>query len=157
MVLHMQDSLTSPAEPTLGSLISGVKSRIVQVCQAHVASEGLTAQQYWMLVVLHERGPSCLRALAERLWCDEPTASRLLKALMKGGWVTVGPDPSHGRRLHIQIAEGAAAKVATFHREALRFRAGLKAGLSPEEEAQLRGLLKRLLQNLDTLEAQKED
>lgn len=155
MVLHMQDSLTSSAEPTLGSLIAGVRSRIVQVFQGRVAKDGLTAQQYCMLVALHEKGPSCLRALADHVWCDEPTASRLLKALMKGGWVTVGPDPAHGRRLRIQIAEEAKARVAALHKEALCLRTGLKAGLTAEEEAQLRGLLTRLLQNLDALEAEK--
>lgn len=151
----MQDFSIPLQDPPLGSLIAGVRSRIVQVSQARVASEGLTAQQFWMLVVLQERGPSCLRAVADHLWCDEPTASRLLKALMKGGWVTVGPDPSHGRRLRIQISEQAAPKVAKLHREALSLRAGLKAGLTAEEERQLRGYLARILQNLDRLDAQK--
>jgi len=152
----MQECASPPLqEPPLGSLISGVRSRLVQVYQSRVSGLGLTAQQFWVLVVLHEQGPLCLRQVAERVWCDEPTASRLLKALLKGGWVTVGPDPAHGRRLRIQVAEAKRTQVATLHREALGLRQGLKAGLTDGEEAQLRALLARLLHNLDLLEARK--
>lgn len=152
----MHDCAPTPLrEPPLGSLISGVRSRLVQVYQARVADLGLTAQQYWVLMVLQEEGPLCLRQVAERVWCDEPTASRLLKALLKGGWVTVGPDPAHGRRLRIQVAETRRPQIDALHREALGLRQGLRAGLTAEEEAQLRALLLRLLHNLDHLEARK--
>ena len=156
-VLHMQDSVPDPRihEAPLGGLIAGVRSRLVQVAQARVAEHGLTAQQFWMLMVLHEQGSQCLRALADQLWCDEPTASRVLKSLMKGAWVQVGPDPDHGRRLRISVAEGARTKVLALHDEAKALRQGVKAGFTPQEEAELRTLLARMLQNLDRLDEAK--
>ncbi|HJV91025.1 MAG TPA: MarR family winged helix-turn-helix transcriptional regulator [Holophagaceae bacterium] len=151
----MQDSPLESriARATLGQLIAGVRSRIVQVCQAHVVDHKLTAQQFWALVVLHEKGSLCLRELAEEIWCDEPTASRMMKALVRDGWVQARPDPSHGRRLAIRVAPTAELKVRDLHQQALMLRKGLKAGLSAGEEAILRTLLARLLCNLDALEA----
>ncbi|HJW34397.1 MAG TPA: MarR family transcriptional regulator [Holophagaceae bacterium] len=151
----MQDhSLESRvARATLGQLIAGVRSRIVQVSQAHVTEHKLTAQQFWALVVLHEHGSLCLRELAEEIWCDEPTASRMVKALVREGWMQAGPDPCHGRRLALRIAPGAVAKVQDLHDKALGLRMGLKAGLSAGDEAALRSLLARLLCNLDVMEA----
>jgi DNA-binding MarR family transcriptional regulator len=158
-VLLMQDSTLDSrvARATLGQLIAGVRSRLVQVAQAHVSPHKLTAQQFWALVVLHEKGSLCLRELAQELWCDEPTASRMMKALVRDGWVLALPDPGHGRRLAIQVAPAALAKVTDLHRQALDLRKGFKAGLAPEEEATLRSLLARLLCNLDEMEARASE
>jgi DNA-binding MarR family transcriptional regulator len=156
MIMHMQDPNLPPrvAEATLGQLIAGMRSRLVQVSQALVAEHGLTAQQFWMLMVLHEHGPCCLRALAEKLWCDEPTSSRTVKGLVKSGWLVVEPDPSHGRKLRIFVHPAAKPKVQALYRKLKIFRQGLQQGVSPEDEARLRSTLSRLLHNLDTLEAQ---
>ncbi len=151
----MQDhSLDSRiARATLGQLIAGVRSRIVQVSQAQVAEHKLTAQQFWALMVLHTQGSMCLRQLAEEIWSDEPTASRMVKALVRDGWVVAAPDPAHGRRLALRIAPAAEWKVKDLHLQALWLRKGLKASLTEAEEATLRGLLARLLSNLDAMEA----
>lgn len=151
----MQDlSLESRvARATLGQLIAGVRSRIVQVSQAQVAEHNLTAQQFWALMVLHTQGSMCLRELADEIWSDEPTASRMVKALVREGWVQATPDPAHGRRLALRIAPTAERKVRELHLQALWLRKGLKATLSEAEEATLRSLLTRLLCNLDAMEA----
>lgn len=136
----------------MGHLIAGVRRRLRQIYHARFAPQGLSIQQAWMLMVLHEQGPLCLKELADFLWMDDPTASRVLKALLKSGWVTTRS--GGGRRLRIEISEAARGKVDALHAETLTVRQGLIAGLSPAEESQLRGLLLRLLSNLDALEGQ---
>ncbi len=136
----------------MGHLIAGVRRRLRQIYHARFSPHDLSTQQAWMLMVLHEQGPLCLKELAELLWMDDPTASRVLKALLKGGWVET--HPGGGRRLRIQVAPAALSKVEQLHEETRAVRKGLIADLNASEEAQLRSLLLRLLANLDSLEHQ---
>jgi len=151
----MQDAASSTtAQPVpLGQLISAARRRIKQALWAHVAEDGLTPQQYWMLLVLIEEGPRSLHDLAVRVWIDDPTACRIVKALAARNLVASGPDPDHGRRIRIRMAPGTEALQRRLRDIATKVRGAIEQGLAAEEKAVLRASLTKVMANMDALEA----
>jgi len=139
-------------EAHLPLLLTVVRSRMRQVSLHFLAPHDLTPQQFQVLAVLEKSPGICHKDLAGAIGMDKPTATRLLQALQRKGWVLIQPDPAHGRRLCIELSpEGARVlgQLSTF-REA--FREGLEEGLEDSERKQLRELLQKLMLNLDRLE-----
>lgn len=137
----------------LGQLIAATRRRIKQALWAHLTEEGLTPQQYWMLMVLLEHGPHSLHDLAGKICIDDPTACRILKALTARGYTTSSPDPDHGRRILIQMAPGTEALQTRLKAVASRVRGGLELGFAEDEKALLRSGLMKVIANMDALEA----
>lgn len=152
----MQDAAlptTAPPVP-LGQLISAARRRIKQALWAHVAEDGLTPQQYWMLLVLIEEGPRSLHDLAVRVWIDDPTACRIVKALTARKLVASEPDPDHGRRIRIRMAPGTEALQRRLRAVATKIRGAIEQGLGAEEKARFRASLMKVMSNMDALEAE---
>ncbi len=140
---------TVPVPDSVGQLVAGARQRLKQAVHLGMAPHDLTPQQYWMILVIVEHGPMSLHRLAQRIFVDDPTASRLVKTLVDRGIFHAGADPAHGRRLVISLGpQGVALQdpVMAFTRE---LRAGILEGLSPEEQLQAVNLLGRILLNLD--------
>lgn len=151
----MQDPALPPGleGASLGLLIGAARRRIKQVVWNWLGPLGLTPQQFWILLVLHESGPMSLHELAERIWADDPTACRVVRTLTDRGLLRSDADPTHGRRRLIRLdAEGRrmAPGLADLARS---FRGGLEEGLAPAELLRLKRSLRHVLQNLDRLEA----
>ena len=66
----------------IGLLIGTVRRRIKQALGSRVRRYGLTPRQFWILVALYEHPGLSLRELAAHLRMDDPTASRVIFALM---------------------------------------------------------------------------
>ncbi len=139
---------------SLGLLIGAARRRAKQVIWGWLEPFGLTPQQFWILLVLHESGPLSLHELAARVWTDDPTACRVVRTLTDRGLLASGADPHHGRRRCIRLAEKGRTLAPELAALARRFRAGLESGLGPAELEGLRRSLKHVLLNLDLLEAQ---
>lgn len=137
----------------LGQLIAATRRRIKQALWSHLSEEGLSPQQYWLLMVLMEHGPHSLHDLAARVWIDDPTASRIVKALASRGILTTSPDPKHGRRIVIQLAPGSESLQRRLKALASKVRGALEQGLETEEKTQLRAGLMKVMANMDQLEA----
>lgn len=141
------------SEAHLPLLLTVVRSRIRQVSLRFLTPYDVTHQQFQVLALL-ERSPGiCHKDLAGALGLDKPTATRILQALQRKGWIEVRSDPKHGRRLRIDLSETGRALMAELGGFRQFFREGLETGLSPEERQTLRDLLQRLMLNLDRLEA----
>lgn len=141
-------------EASLPLILSVAKSRLRQVSWRMLAPYGITPQQYQVVINVSDHPGLSHGELASALGLDKPTATRMIQAVVAKGWVSVQPDPAHGRRLKLHLTDEGAAlaqRLATFRRT---LRAGIEAGLSPEERLQLRRLLERVVANLDDLEAQ---
>lgn len=146
----MQDSVLDPLhQPGLGILAAAVRRRLKQVISARLAVHGITLQQFWVILVLGESGGTSLHPLAQRVWMDDPTASRVVKSLVERGLVTTQPDPHHGRRIIISLDPEAQPLARELQGLAAEVRAGLVRGLGEDQQALLRQGLRHMIANLD--------
>lgn len=151
----MQDAgfISLLEQAPLGQVIAATRRRIKQALWAHLVDEGLTPQQYWVLMVLMEHGGHSLHELAQRVWIDDPTACRIVKGLSARGIITSRPAPGRGRRNLIELAPGTEALQARIRAVASRVRGAVEAELEDEEKAQLRAGLLKVIAGMDALEA----
>ena len=136
----------------LTQVIAAARRRIKQALWARLAEDRLTPQQYWVLMVLMEHGAHSLHDLAAKVWVDDPTACRIVKALTARGLVVSGPDPNHGRRILIRLAPGTEALQQRIKGVAKTVRGALEEGIDEEEKARLRAGLMKVMANLDALD-----
>jgi DNA-binding MarR family transcriptional regulator len=144
----MPDTLTHAG---LGTLAAAVRRRLKHVVGTRLTSYNLTLQQFWVMLVLLEQGPSSLHPLAQQVWMDDPTASRVVKAMVERGLLRTQPDPKHGRRILISLAPGSVPLAKELQGLATEIKSGLILGLDPDQEAVLRRGLLAMITNLDDM------
>ena len=66
---------------------------------------GGTLKQHYVLRQLIKREYLLPSEIAEELYCDRPTASVIIKNLLKQGWITKYKDPANGKYFRITITE----------------------------------------------------
>lgn len=142
----MPDSLIQAG---LGTLAAAVRRRLKHVVSTQLIPYELTIQQFWVMLVLLEQGASSLHPLAQRVWMDDPTASRVVKAMVERGLLRTEADPKHGRRILISLAPGALPLAQELKALANTIKAGLVAGLDPDQQALMRAGMLAMVTNLD--------
>ena len=142
----MPDSLTHAG---LGTLASVVRRRLKHVVASRLAPYDLTIQQFWVLLVLLEGGPSSLHPLAQQVWMDDPTASRVVKTMVERGLLRTKPDPRHGRRILISLTPNSALLAQELQGLAAELKAGLVLGIGTDQQAAMRLGLLAMITNLD--------
>jgi len=135
----------------LGTLAAAVRRRLKHVVGTRLAPHNLTLQQFWVILVLLEQGPMSLHPLGQKVWMDDPTASRVVKAMVGRGLLLAEPDPTHGRRILISLTPGALPLAQELQLLAEEIKAGLVAGLDPDQRAALRSGLMAMITNLDDM------
>jgi len=144
----MPDTLTHAG---LGTLAAAVRRRLKHVVGARLTPYDLTIQQFWVMLVLLEQGPSSLHPLAQQVWMDDPTASRVVKAMVTRGLLRTQPDPKHGRRILISLTPSALPMAQELQNLAAEIKAGLVTGLTLDEQALVRKGLFTMIANLDDM------
>lgn len=147
----MQKQSLLRQEP-IGLLIAAARRRIKQAVGSRARSYGVSPQQFWVLVALHERTGPSLRDLAERQRIDQPTASRVVAALARRKLVRVADDPEDRRRSRLRLTAAGRALASDLHALAVEVREALVTGLSAAEKDTLRALLRRVIANVDRFE-----
>ena len=145
----MPDSLTQAG---LGTLAAALRLRLKYVVASRLTPYDLTLQQFWVILVLLEKGPSSLHPLAQQVWMDDPTASRVVKAMVERGLLRTQADPKHGRRILISLAPTALPLALELQGLAAELKAGLVTGLSPEQQAVVRRGLLAMITNLEGMQ-----
>ena len=145
----MPDTLTQAG---LGTLAAALRRRLKHVVASRLTAYNLTPQQFWVILVLLERGTSSLHPLAKQVWMDDPTASRVVKAMVERGLLLTQPDPKHGRRILISLAPGALSMAQQLQQLAAEIRSGLVSGVSLEQQALLRQGLLAMISNLERMQ-----
>ena len=138
-----------PQQEHTGLLISAARRRIKQVVLDRLNASGLTPGQFWMLVALSEYPDCSLRELAARLRLDDPTASRVLAALARAGYVRMAEDPKDRRRLRARLTPSGRALARKLAPIAAEVRGTVETALDPRERETLRALLTKLIAHLD--------
>ena len=147
----MPDSL---AQAGLGTLAAAVRRRLKSVVGARLAPHNLTIQQFWVMLVLLEGGTTSLHPLAQQVWMDDPTASRVVKGMVARGLLHIKPDPKHGRRILINLTPEAVSMAKELQVLANEIKAALILGLSLDEQAALRHGMLTMIANLEGMFAE---
>lgn len=137
----------------LGTLAAAVRRRLKHVVAARLAPYDLTLQQFWVILLLLEKGPSSLHPLAQMVWMDDPTASRVVKAMVGRGLLRTQADPKHGRRILISLAPTALPLAQELQRLSADIKSNLVRGLGLDEQAVVRRGLLAMIANLDEMMA----
>jgi DNA-binding MarR family transcriptional regulator len=137
----------------IGLLIAAARRRIKQAVGSQVRQRyGVTTQQFWMVVAIHEHPGLSIGELAARTRMDMPTASRVVYTLMKRKLVEVRDDAADRRRARLHLRAAGAALAKELHALATTVRAALIQGLSATEQAALRAGLRKIIANMDRLQ-----
>ncbi len=138
----------------MGLLIAAARRRIKQVVGRRVRRLRLTPQQFWLLVAVQEGRAPTLGQLAERLRGDQPTASRVVAALVRRNLVRVEQDKDDRRRWHLSTTMRAEALRPDLATEVARIRAGIVRDMDAAEQDALRAGLKKVIANMDRLDGE---
>jgi DNA-binding MarR family transcriptional regulator len=144
----MQQQRLQRHEP-LGLLIAAARSRIKQTAGELARPFRLSPQQFWVLVGIAEREGSSLGQLAARHHVDQPTASRVVTALVGRGLVAASGDPEDRRRFCLMLTPPGRRLAERLAPLAAKVRAAMVAGLSTAEQELLDASLRRIVANLE--------
>lgn len=136
----------------MGLLIGAARRRIKQAVGLRLRRFRLTPQQFWLLVAVQEGRAPSLTELAERLRGDQPTASRIVAALVRRKLVRVDADPRDRRRSMLRATPAGEALRAELGAVAAEIRAAVVEGMDATEQEALRVGLRKVIANMDRLE-----
>ncbi len=138
-------------DASLGTLASAVRRRMKHLIMARMVPYDLTIHQLWAILIIHQKGPTSLHPLAEQIWADDPTASRVVKSLVHRGILHTQPDPRHGRRILINLTDKAKPLAEELDGLTQEIRAAVVSGISAQDQELMRGGLHAMIANLDSL------
>lgn len=140
-----------PHAPSLGMLITMVRSEIVRAIEAELASQGLDLSftQYLILKKSQQLGAVSATELARAVELDGGAMTRQLDHLERKGYLRRSPHEQDRRALRIELTEAGNTiwqNTASVCSE--RVMNAAQRSLSPVEQAQLHDYLERMLQAL---------
>lgn len=154
-----------PAAPSTRSAVSpGDLRRDAEALQAAVADlvrvyqfrdrdriccHDVSVTQCYALETLVERGPMRLTALAERLFLDKSTTSRVVNALVRKGYVEQRPDPTDGRAMLVGVTRQGHRLCARIAADLVEQQKQVLEDLPPEIRAGAVQVIRRLAQAAD--------
>ncbi|MFD6876332.1 MULTISPECIES: MarR family winged helix-turn-helix transcriptional regulator [unclassified Streptomyces] len=129
------------AERQLCGLVNGLAQQIAEHVRERAATLGLTSAQ---AVALREMsGPMTMRDLAERMSCEPSNTTFVIDKLEKQRLVERHPHPTDRRAKHLVLTtEGTELRARLL---ALLAVDSPLAGLAPQEQSVLHGLLERAI------------
>lgn len=104
----------------------------------------VSVSQCYALEALVRRGPLTLNELAAHLYLDKSTASRVVDALERKGYVNRTPDPKDRRALRLEATAAGRRLVQRIEGEILAEERRLLADFPPEVRRSMAVLLRRL-------------
>jgi DNA-binding MarR family transcriptional regulator len=147
-----QTSITNePDAPSLGMLITMVRSEIVRAIEAELASQGLDLSftQYLILKKSQQLGAVSATELARAVELDGGAMTRQLDQLERKGYLRRSPHEQDRRALRIELTEaGSTIWQNTASVCSQRVMNAAQRSLNPTEQAQLHDYLERMLQAL---------
>ena len=114
-----------------------------------ICCHDISVTQCYALETLVEHGPMRLSALAERLFLDKSTTSRVVNTLVRKGYVEQRPDPTDGRALLINATRQGQRLCTRITSDLVEQQKQLLGDLSPEIRAGVVQVMQRLGQAAD--------
>jgi DNA-binding MarR family transcriptional regulator len=114
-----------------------------------ICCHDVSVTQCHALEALVEQGPLRLGGLAERLFLDKSTTSRVVAVLVRKGYVEQGPDPADGRATILAATRRARALHARITSELVEQQRQVLADLDPAVRAGVVDVVRRLARAAD--------
>jgi len=138
-------------QESIGLLLALARRTQRQTVERRVRDLDLSAQQFWVLVVLRERRCASLADILTALPMDQPTASRVVAAVRRRKLVRLQNDPHDRQRRLITLTPKGRQYAERCLSVASQVRRAIVAGFSQEEISTLRAWLRRIVENLNEL------
>ncbi|QDB78243.1 winged helix-turn-helix transcriptional regulator [Georgenia wutianyii] len=137
-----------------GRLLSAAARRVERAWDAYLQQWDLTHASVPVLVVL-SRGSLSQREIAAKMHVTEQSIGRVLRGLQANGHITRAPHPGDRRRHVVELTPaGLEALHALDHAQSVESLIG--TSLSPQETAELRVLLIKMIADLPLQEEREE-
>jgi DNA-binding MarR family transcriptional regulator len=114
-----------------------------------ICCHDISVTQCYALETLVEHGSMRLSALAERLFLDKSTTSRVVTTLVKKGYVEQGPDAHDGRAIALSATRNGRNLCARINDDLVGQQKQLLQDLDPDVRAGVVRVLRRLAQAAD--------
>jgi MarR family 2-MHQ and catechol resistance regulon transcriptional repressor len=114
-----------------------------------ICCHDVSVTQCYALETLVERGPMRLSALAERLFLDKSTTSRVVNTLVRKGYVEERPDATDGRAMLINATRQGQRLCARISSDLVDQQKQLLGDLAPEIRAGVVQVIQRLAHAAD--------
>jgi DNA-binding MarR family transcriptional regulator len=136
------------ASPPLGLLIAMARKLIHQVITIRLEPFALTAQQFWVMLLLLEDAVESVQDMGRKIGVDKPASSRLLKQLAARDWVRFAADASDRRRLKIELTAAGRRQARQFRGMAMQLSRDLERGLDEAQRELLAQAMRQVIANL---------
>ena len=114
-----------------------------------ICCHDISVTQCYALETLVEHGPLRLSGLADRLFLDKSTTSRVVGALVKKGYVEQGADAQDGRAIALSVTRKGRSLCARITDDLVDQQKQLLQDLDPDVRAGVVQVLRRLAQAAD--------
>lgn len=112
--------------------------------RGRIGCHDISLTQCYALEALLRRGPSTLNALAAELSLDKSTASRVVSALSRKGYVGRVAHPGDARAVLLDVTPGGRRLHDRIRHDRIRERTELLAGFPPEVREGIADVMRRL-------------
>ena len=133
--------------------LARVAGRLPPMVAAAVSAHGLTLPQFEVLLCLRDGEGICQQDLAERLLVTKGNVCVTVQRMTAGGLVDRRPDVTDQRLQRLYLTDAGRRKLAAAAPAHAALVGRAVAGLTPAEQATLFGLLSRVEQGLDDIDA----
>ena len=136
-----------------GHYLSRISRGLTRIGDARLRAIGLATAQLPVLSMLRDGAKRSQTELARLAKVEQPSMAQLLARMERDGLVRREPDPSDRRSSLISLTPEAERRLPAGRAVLRQGNADMTEGFSQEELAQLVGLLRRILANVDALES----
>ncbi len=140
-------------QQSLGFVIARTDRRIRQWVSGKIRDLSLSAPQFWLLVRICEREGGSLGELARQARIDEPTASRVVFALVRRGLVRSEVDPADRRRSRLYLTHEGRRLTDCLLAASEEIRSAVEGARTFAERDAVACGLQKVVARLDRLEA----
>lgn len=145
---HARQPVSSSALDRDAAAMHAAIAELVRVYQFRdrdqICCHDVSVTQCHVLEILVEHGPLRLNALAERVFLDKSTTSRVVSTLVRKGYVEQRRDPSDGRATTLSATRQGQRLCSRITDELIAQEKALLQDLAPEVRAGVVQVLRRL-------------
>jgi DNA-binding MarR family transcriptional regulator len=134
--------------PPLGLLIVNARRLIYQTMTTRLEPFGVTAQQFWVVMLLFEDAIGGVQDVGQKVGIDKAASSRLVKQLIARGWARFVAGDRDRRRRRVELTAAGRRQAQQFRSMAMQLSRELERGLGEAEKAMLIEAMHQVLANL---------
>lgn len=134
---------------SLGYLVNHLGRLFARALERRLAKHGVALGQFPLLLILWEQEGLTQSEIARRLDIEQPTVANTLRRMERDGLVETAADPANRRHVLINLTAKGRALEGPLTAEASAVNDIAASGLSAEELAEVREMIRRLGERLE--------